>query len=228
MRPGRYRIDTHIVSGGVGEVHFDYRRDPPCSIGEVLDFVGVQRTAEDGALTVGEPFLENLVAAETVGPDGGDVAPEGFVVEVDVKGRLAECGQRFAHRGAFIRGKCAFDDPALARHHGVAMAVMAPTGGQGKIVFCQVACSDRRGGGDGRDLRPQRRLGQAGDGGVGIEQRRQFAPARRRPRELLRRPFRPSGQSDKVERFIDLMKPLGLVEVARTGAVAISRGTEGI
>ncbi|MYF07090.1 MAG: acetolactate synthase small subunit [Rhodospirillaceae bacterium] len=40
--------------------------------------------------------------------------------------------------------------------------------------------------------------------------------------------FRLDGQSDKVDRFIDLMKPLGLIEVARTGAVAISRGTEGI
>ena len=40
--------------------------------------------------------------------------------------------------------------------------------------------------------------------------------------------FRLDGQSDKIGRFIDLMKPLGLVEVARTGAVAISRGKEGI
>jgi len=40
--------------------------------------------------------------------------------------------------------------------------------------------------------------------------------------------FRLDGQSDKVDRFIDLMKPLGLVEVARTGAVAISRGKEGV
>ncbi len=40
--------------------------------------------------------------------------------------------------------------------------------------------------------------------------------------------FRLDGQTDKVDRFIGLMKPLGLVEVARTGAVAISRGKEGI
>ncbi len=40
--------------------------------------------------------------------------------------------------------------------------------------------------------------------------------------------FRLDGQTDKVDRFIDLMKPLGLIEVARTGAVAISRGKEGI
>ena len=40
--------------------------------------------------------------------------------------------------------------------------------------------------------------------------------------------FRLDGQSDKIGRFIDLMKPLGLVEVARTGAVAISRGKDGV
>ena len=40
--------------------------------------------------------------------------------------------------------------------------------------------------------------------------------------------FRLDGQSEKIGRFIELMKPLGLVEVARTGAVAISRGSEGV
>ena len=40
--------------------------------------------------------------------------------------------------------------------------------------------------------------------------------------------FRLDGQSEKIGRFIDLMKPLGLVEVARTGAVAIGRGKKGI
>ena len=34
--------------------------------------------------------------------------------------------------------------------------------------------------------------------------------------------------SDKIESFINLMLPLGLVEVSRTGIVAISRGPEGM
>ncbi len=34
-----------------------------------------------------------------------------------------------------------------------------------------------------------------------------------------------TGSSDKLNAFILLMKDLGLVEVARTGAVAISRGS---
>ena len=40
--------------------------------------------------------------------------------------------------------------------------------------------------------------------------------------------FEITGASEKIERFINLMLPLGLVEVSRTGVVAISRGPEGM
>ena len=40
--------------------------------------------------------------------------------------------------------------------------------------------------------------------------------------------FEITGKSDKIESFINLMLPLGLVEVSRTGIVAISRGPEGM
>jgi len=40
--------------------------------------------------------------------------------------------------------------------------------------------------------------------------------------------FEITGKSDKVDQFIDLMLPLGLVEVSRTGVAAISRGPEGM
>lgn len=40
--------------------------------------------------------------------------------------------------------------------------------------------------------------------------------------------FEITGKSDKVEQFISLMVPLGLVEVARTGVAGISRGAEGM
>jgi acetolactate synthase-1/3 small subunit len=39
--------------------------------------------------------------------------------------------------------------------------------------------------------------------------------------------FELTGSSDKIETFIGLMLPIGLVEVARSGIVAISRGPEG-
>ncbi len=39
--------------------------------------------------------------------------------------------------------------------------------------------------------------------------------------------FEVTGKSDKLDVFIDLMKPLGLVDVSRTGVVAISRGPKG-
>ena len=40
--------------------------------------------------------------------------------------------------------------------------------------------------------------------------------------------FEITGKSSKIEQFIALMVPLGLVEVVRTGLAAISRGAEGM
>ena len=40
--------------------------------------------------------------------------------------------------------------------------------------------------------------------------------------------FEIAGNSDEVERFINLMVHIGLVEVARTGIASISRGAEGL
>ncbi len=39
--------------------------------------------------------------------------------------------------------------------------------------------------------------------------------------------FEISGSTDKLNAFINLMGPLGLVDVSRTGVVAIARGAEG-
>ena len=40
--------------------------------------------------------------------------------------------------------------------------------------------------------------------------------------------FEVIGNTEKVDAFIELMKPLGLVEVSRTGVAAIARGSSGI
>ena len=40
--------------------------------------------------------------------------------------------------------------------------------------------------------------------------------------------FEMTGKSEKLDVFIDLMKPLGLVDVSRTGVVAIARGPKGL
>ena len=40
--------------------------------------------------------------------------------------------------------------------------------------------------------------------------------------------FEISGSTDKVQGFVDLMREVGLVEVARTGVVAIARGKEAV
>jgi acetolactate synthase-1/3 small subunit len=40
--------------------------------------------------------------------------------------------------------------------------------------------------------------------------------------------FEITGKSGKISQFIDLMRPLGLVDVSRTGVAAIGRGSEGM
>lgn len=40
--------------------------------------------------------------------------------------------------------------------------------------------------------------------------------------------FEITGNSSKINQFIDLMRPIGLVEVSRTGVAAIGRGPEGM
>jgi acetolactate synthase-1/3 small subunit len=40
--------------------------------------------------------------------------------------------------------------------------------------------------------------------------------------------FEITGSAEKIEAFIKLMEPLGLIEVSRTGVVAIARGDEGL
>jgi acetolactate synthase-1/3 small subunit len=40
--------------------------------------------------------------------------------------------------------------------------------------------------------------------------------------------FEISGATEKLNAFIELMQPLGLVDVSRTGVVAIARGTKGL
>ncbi len=40
--------------------------------------------------------------------------------------------------------------------------------------------------------------------------------------------FEMTGRSDKLNMFVELMQPLGLVDVSRTGVVAIARGEKGL
>ena len=40
--------------------------------------------------------------------------------------------------------------------------------------------------------------------------------------------FEMTGKSEKIDVFIELMRPLGLVDVSRTGVVAIARGPKGL
>ena len=38
--------------------------------------------------------------------------------------------------------------------------------------------------------------------------------------------FELTGPSGKIDKFVGLMRPLGLVELSRTGVLSISRGTD--
>ena len=40
--------------------------------------------------------------------------------------------------------------------------------------------------------------------------------------------FELTGTSSKIDAFIDLMRPVGLIEIARTGAAGMARGSKGI
>ena len=40
--------------------------------------------------------------------------------------------------------------------------------------------------------------------------------------------FEITGGTSKIDQFVSLMVPIGLVEVSRTGVAAISRGPEGM
>ncbi len=40
--------------------------------------------------------------------------------------------------------------------------------------------------------------------------------------------FEITGRTNKIEQFISILKPLGLVEVSRTGVAAVQRGAEGL
>ena len=103
-------------------------------------------------------------------------------------------------RRALVRRESALGGAALTQHHRVALAEMAPTGGDREILPCHVVPASRGGDGDHGDSRSQRCSRHAGDGGVGIQQRGKLASTLRRAGEFRRRAvalaIRPSGQRD--------------------------------
>jgi acetolactate synthase-1/3 small subunit len=68
----------------------------------------------------------------------------------------------------------------------------------------------------------------AGTGEKRVESLRMADAFRARPVDTTHTSFvfEITGAPGKIDSFIDLMRPLGLVEVSRTGVVAISRGPE--
>ena len=87
-------------------------------------------------------------------------------------------GAASAQGGALGCGVGALDDAALAGHDGLALSEVSPAHGQGKVFSGHVAAAGDGRDGDGGDLGAQgapcrgsgERLGDAGDGRVGVEQ----------------------------------------------------------
>ena len=78
------------------------RGDASRGVGEVLHLFDFHRASQDFGLPIGEPLFKNLIASEFVVPDGGgNIAPEGVVVQVNVKGGVAENGKNGARRLLF-------------------------------------------------------------------------------------------------------------------------------
>ena len=91
---------------------------------------------------------------------------------------VAGCAGGAAQGGALGCGVGALDYAALAGHDGLALSEVSPAHGQGEVFAGHVAAAGDGRDGDGGDLGAQgapcrgsgERLGDAGDGGVGVEQ----------------------------------------------------------
>ncbi len=101
-----------------------YGGDPAGGFGEVLDLVWLEGPAEDGALAVGEPLLEDLVTAEIVGPDGGgDDGVAGVASPLPRPGR-------FAHRPYRVVGGWLGTSPSATLSYCASLAGSLQSGGQ--------------------------------------------------------------------------------------------------
>ena len=69
-------------------------------------------------------------------------------------------------------------------------------------------------------------LSEAGRGEVALAVATAKAAATRGGLDLTSRIFEVTGAPSKIDSFIELMRPLGLVEVSRTGVLSIQRGVE--
>ena len=105
LQSGCSRDDSGIASVKSG-THQKDGGDAAYYLGEVLSFFGKEWTSKKGEFAVGEPLLEDLVAAEGVGPDiGGDGGPQGVAVEIDIDAGVAEEGEGLVEGEGFGGGE---------------------------------------------------------------------------------------------------------------------------
>jgi len=132
------RLDRLIVSI---ERRFEQqdRRDTPCDIRNRARFVHPERAAQDLALAIAEPFLDDLVTADGELPNASrDIFPVGKIVQIHVTGVLsnqdehlflgkAKLGGTRGDRFAFLRGVITLDDSRAAKLTTVGSGPTCPT-----------------------------------------------------------------------------------------------------
>ena len=163
-----------------------YRRNTARCVREVLHLLRSQRPSQNVTLPVREPLFEYLVSTQLVAQDGGrDVAPIGAVVEIHVESGVAEdvCGA--AHSGPLLRRVRTLRHAPLARHDGLPLPEVPPAHRQREVVGGHVAAARGCGNGDGSHLRPQRARGDAGHGGLRVQQRGQIPASGSRGLQLF-------------------------------------------
>jgi len=84
------RLHTLVVRVQLG-LHEHERGDAAHHLADVARLLGLEVAAEQSALAVGEPLLDDLIAADRVAPHvRKHAAPVRDIVEIDVETRLAE------------------------------------------------------------------------------------------------------------------------------------------
>ncbi len=123
------------------------RRDAANNLRKPCGFFGVERALQERELAVAEPLLEDLVAAQGVGPDvGRDTGPEGCAVEINIEAGCTEDRERFFQCERLGRGesgepvalrRCPVADfnETAARHDRAALAAAAPACGELQRFF---------------------------------------------------------------------------------------------
>ena len=166
-------MDHFPVVGVQGCLQGNQSREPPGHLRHVTDFVGRQAAAQEGLFAVGQPLLDDLVAANGVVPHRlGYVPPARDIVKVDV-----------------VCPVIPSDEFPFARHCDATLAGVTPSGGQVQVAdfglrrFPVHALKD----GNTPQFVSNLTSGYAGNRRFRVQQGRHLPPKRRRGEQRILR-----------------------------------------